>query len=120
MDAFEYPTSIALREVALALPEVSEGTSCVNRAFKVRKKNFLFLGEKEGTIRIMVKLVDSYDDAAGRDDPRVSAGSAGWVTLRFSPDDPLDDELLAAWTCESFRALAPKTVLKAMVANSRA
>ena len=114
MDAFEYPTSIALRAVALGLPEVTEGTSCVNRAFKVRKKNVLFLGEKDGAIRVMVKLVDSFEDATAMDDPRVSAGTAGWVTLRFSPDDPLDEELLAAWTRESFRALAPKTVVKAL------
>ncbi|MCO4774024.1 MAG: hypothetical protein KDA24_28585 [Deltaproteobacteria bacterium] len=41
MDTFDQAISEHLRAAALALPETSGGTSCVNRAFKVRKKNFM-------------------------------------------------------------------------------
>jgi len=96
----------------MALPETGEGTSCVNRAFTVRRKNFLFLGEKEGNIRFMAKLTDSFDAASALEDPRLVVGKFGWVTLNFPPDDPFDRELLEAWLHESFRAIAPRAVLK--------
>ena len=112
METFTHPLCQDLRAAAMALPETVEGSSCVNRAFKVRKKNFLFLGEKDGEIRVMVKLTDSLDAAAAMGDPRVEVGKFGWVTLRFPPDDALDRDLLAGWILESFRALAPKTVLR--------
>ncbi len=114
METFRYPLSQELRAAALALPETSEGTSCVNRAFKVRKKNFLFVGEKEAQIKVMLKLSDSMEEAeelAARD-PRVSLGKFGWLTLLFAPDDALDSALLRGWVVESFRTLAPKTVVK--------
>jgi predicted DNA-binding protein (MmcQ/YjbR family) len=112
MEHFSFPLSEQLRARALALPETGESTSCVNRAFRVRKKNFLFLGEPDGRIRVMVKLVDSLEAARAMQDPRVDVGKTGWVTLRFDPDDALDEELLSAWIHESFRAMAPTTVLK--------
>lgn len=112
MESFAHPFSQSIREIALALPETSEGTSCVNRAFKVRKKNFLFLGEKDGQIKLMLKLVASADEARALADPRVSIGGIGWVTMRFDPEDPLDEALLRRWILESFRANAPKTVAR--------
>jgi hypothetical protein len=112
MEPFAHPISEQLRAVALALPETTEGTSCVNRAFKVRKKNFLFIGEKDGSVRLMLKLAGSLDDAEAMADPRVTVGTHGWTTLCFSPAEPLDTALLAAWVRESYSALAPKAVLK--------
>lgn len=111
METFSHPVSEQLRAFALALPETSEGTSCVNRAFKVRKKNFLFVGEQDDQVRIMVKLTDSAKAADALADPRVDVGKHGWVTLRFAADDALDADLLEAWVLESFGALAPKAVL---------
>ncbi len=115
MDEFATPVCRALRAHALGFPEVSEGTSCVNRAFKVRKKNFLFVGEKDGAVKVMVKLTDSLDAAAALGDPRVDVGKIGWVTLRFAPDDPLPLDLLRGWVTESWRTMAPKTVVRAWV-----
>jgi hypothetical protein len=112
MDSFTQPISEHLRAAALALPETSEGTSCVNRAFKVRKKNFFFLGEKPDSVRLMVKLSTSLQEAAALNDKRVSVGKMGWVTIVFANDDALDQVLLAGWVVESFRTLAPKTVVK--------
>jgi len=112
MEKFTHPISEHLRAIALALPETTEGTSCVNRAFKVRKKNFLFVGEKEGQVRVMLKLSASLEAASRMDDPRVGVGKGGWVTLRFAPDEPLDEGLLSAWVVESFRTLAPRVLVR--------
>ena len=118
MESFEQPICNQLRERALALPETSEGTSCVNRAFKVRKKNFCFLGEKPDSVRLMVKLNASLDEAAALNDPRISVGKMGWVTILFANDDVPDQALLASWIVESFRTLAPKTVVKKLDASA--
>jgi len=112
MDSFTHPISRQLRTIALALPETSEGTSCVNRAFRVRKKNFLFVGERQSSVRIMVKLTTSLEAAEALADPRVVVGKHGWVTINFAVDDALDLEQLTTWAHESFRALAPKAVVK--------
>mgnify|MGYP006424084407 FL=1 len=113
MDDFRFSVSQALRAHALGFPEVSEGTSCVNRAFKVRKKNFVFIGEKEASVRVMVRLSESAAAAAQMGDARIGIGRTGWATLNFPPDDPPDLAMMRTWIDESFRTLAPKTVLKA-------
>lgn len=118
MDSFTQPISEHLRGVAMSLPETSEGTSCVNRAFKVRKKNFLFLGEKPDSVRVMVKLSASLDQAVALADPRITVGSMGWVTIVFANDDVLDQDLLAGWVLESFRTLAPKTLVRTLDASA--
>jgi predicted DNA-binding protein (MmcQ/YjbR family) len=112
-DRFSNGVTERLRRAALALPETTEGTSCVNRAFKIRgKKTFLYLGEKQGQIYMMLRLSPSLAAAAALDDPRVSVGKLGWLTLRFDPDDPFDSAQLSAWITESFRTLAPKTLVR--------
>jgi len=115
-DAFAHAPSASLRAVALRYPETSEGTSCVNRAFKVRKKNFLFVGEKGANIRVMLKLGPSLDDARARsgDDDRIGVGKTGWVTLNFAAASPLPPDLLEQWVDESFRLLAPKSIVKTL------
>ncbi|MEM7132325.1 MAG: MmcQ/YjbR family DNA-binding protein [Chloroflexota bacterium] len=118
MEKFSQPISEHLRSVALALPETSEGTSCVNRAFKVRKKNFLFVGEKDNEVRVMLKLDASLGDVISMNDPRFDVGKTGWVTVKFAPDDVPDESLLSAWVIESFRALGPKTLVKQLDAEA--
>ncbi len=108
VDTFEYAISRRLRAAAMALPEASEGHSCVNRAFRVGKKAFFYLGEKPAHIYAMLKLTDSYESAAEMDDPRVAAGKNGWVTLRFQADDHPDAATMERWVVESYRALVPK------------
>ncbi len=112
MEDFAHSVSGALRQAALSLPETSEGTSCVNRAFKVRKKNFLFVGEKEDQVRVMVRLGPSAEQAAELADPRIEVGNHGWTTIRFAASDAPDTDLLLQWVSESYRLLAPKTLLK--------
>lgn len=115
-DTFAHAVSRHLRALALAFPEVHEGQSCVNRAFKARKKNFLFVGEKGDQIRVMVKLGPSLDAARERAaaDDRVTVGKTGWATLSFPAHDPLPGEVLARWVDESFRLLAAKTLVRTL------
>lgn len=112
MDAFSQPISEQLRAAALALPETTEGTSCVNRAFKVRKKNFLFVGESGDQVRLMLKLGPSLERARALGDPRIDVGKIGWVTIRFAPDEVPDATLLRGWVLESYTVLAPKTLVR--------
>jgi hypothetical protein len=112
MEQFHHAICQSLREAALRLPETSEGTSCVNRAFKVRKKNFLYVGEKGEDVRVMVKLGPSVDKAEALADPRIQVGMHGWTTVRFSASEAPDTELLLEWVLESFRNLAPKALVK--------
>ena len=102
MDEFKHKVLKALRAHALKFDDVTEGTSCVNRAFKKGKKNFLFLGEKTDNCRVMFKLKDSIDEVASMDDPRVGAGKTGWVTVNFAPDDALPLRTLKKWVKESY------------------
>lgn len=114
-EQFTNPVTSALRDHAMGFPETSEGASCVNRAFKVRKKNFLFVGEKaDGSCKVMLKLGPSLDEAAelAGADARFEAGSAGWTTVRFGADDLPEVELLKRWTGESYRLMAPKSLVK--------
>jgi hypothetical protein len=112
-ETFQHALSQRLREVAMAFPETTEGASCVNRAFKAAgKKNFLFLGEKDGRVKVMVKLVDGVPEAeALAADHDITVGKAGWTTGWFDPDGA-PEEALVRWVGESFRLLAPKSLLK--------
>lgn len=92
-ETFRYAISRTIREIALRYPETEEGTSCVNRAFRVGGKNFVFLGEKEGECKLRLK---TFDD--------------GWTLEVFAPDDPPPVAELERWIDESFRLLAPKRV----------
>ncbi len=93
IEPFRYEVSESIRSLAMTFPESSEGTSCVNRAFKTAGKNFVFLGEKEGLCTLRLKL------------------AAGWTKVEFDPDDPPNTGELEAWVTESFELLAPKRVL---------
>ena len=110
-EEFKHATSRRIRDLAMELPETTEGSSCVNRAFKAGGRNFAFLGETEEECRLRLKLDASI--------PRVQAlngslpgafeiGKFGWTMLRFPPDEPPPTKDLEQWITESFQLLAPK------------
>ncbi len=114
-ERFTNPVAAALRDHALTFPETSEGASCVHRAFKVRKKNFLFVGEQDGgACKLMLKLGPSLDEAAelADSDPRFEVGGLGWATVRFEASELPDQALLERWVDESYRLIAPKSLVK--------
>lgn len=103
-----------IRQLALAYPDTVEGVSCNNAAFKVRGKAFVFLGEKPDTYNFRLKLSESLPEAEQLADkqPEVySPGMHGWthVVLPQGKSPPVD--LLKRWIDESFRLLAPKSLL---------
>jgi len=113
-EGFQNEVILALRDQALAFPEVVEGDSCVKRSFKARKKGFLYLGENEKGYNVMVKLGPSLEEAAelaGSQPGDWAVGKGGWTTLKFKPDERPPEGLLERWVEESFRLQAPKTLL---------
>jgi predicted DNA-binding protein (MmcQ/YjbR family) len=103
---------------ALDLPEAWEDSPWDHAVAKVRKKVFLFTGEAgEGLApRITVKLPESGDHAlslAQAEPAGYGLGRSGWVSIQLAPGvglPPLD--VLIDWVEESYRAVAPKTLVK--------
>jgi predicted DNA-binding protein (MmcQ/YjbR family) len=106
----------ALRTYALSLPGAVEEFPWGDRVVKVNKKIFVFLGRAEdGPFGMSVKLPVSGEAALGLPYATPTAyglGKAGWVSLRFSPGDRPDVAPLRRYIEESYRAVAPKKLLK--------
>ncbi len=107
-----------LRLYALTFPESHEDRPWDHIAIKVRKKAFVFLsGEDlhEGRLGMTVKLPVSHEmvltlpymEPAG-----YGLGRSGWVTMRLGAKDPVDLEMFKGWIGQSYRAVAPKTLVK--------
>ena len=107
----------AIRELALGYPEATEDHPWGETAIKVNGKVFLFLGISEihgGSFS--VKLPQSRDiamDLPFAEPTHYGLGKHGWVTVKFGQGDvPLD--LIKAWVDESYRAIAPKKLVKTL------
>lgn len=101
------PTEL-IREKAAAFPEVAKGTSCNQSSFKTSKKSFLYIGPgpKGKGFKAMFKLKESMPEAKGlvsQNPKRFEVGSTGWVTARFTTEDPLPRNLWEKWLEESYR-----------------
>ena len=105
-----------LRDVALGYPDAEEAHPWGETVVKVRKKVFVFLGMPDGAdIGLSVKLPHTAPMALllpFAEPTGYGLGKAGWVTARFPAKTNLPMELLRAWIDESYRAVAPKTLLK--------
>lgn len=113
-EAFEFAASERLRTQALELPEVEEGSSCVNRAFKAAGKNFAFVGERRGDCTLRLKLSDALPEVerlAETQPERFQVGTGGWTLVVFPPDDPPGPDQTERWITESYRLLAPKRLV---------
>ncbi|MCA9242341.1 MAG: MmcQ/YjbR family DNA-binding protein [Phycisphaerales bacterium] len=101
--------SEVLREAARAYADVDEGMSCSQTSFKVRGKAFLFVGEQGGRFKAMFKLDDSLDQAESlaADAPKdVQVGKNGWVTARFTTEQPMAARVWKKWLKESYALAA--------------
>lgn len=111
-----HPAPIAaLRALALALPDVTEGVSCAGTsiekmAFQSRKKTFLHLGTSRGMMSAMLKLRAHLGEASAlataRPD-RYKVGSSAWVTATLPLDEPLPEHF-DAWLRESYQLQVEK------------
>jgi predicted DNA-binding protein (MmcQ/YjbR family) len=116
-------TVAAVREFALGLPGAWEDFPWEDdRTAKVGKKVFAFLGwaEPRADQGISLKLPESAEQALtlGCCEPTgYGLGRANWVTIRLGATDcpPLD--VLLDWVEESYRAIAPKTLVRELDAR---
>ena len=105
----------ALRAFALAYPGAREEFPWGERVAKVGKKVFVFMGMADGDeLGLSVKLPASAEMALllpFAEPTGYGLGKSGWVSARFGPKDDPPLPLLRAWIDESYRAIAPRTLV---------
>ena len=101
--------TMPLRAAAGKFAGVDEGTACTQASFKVGKKSFLFVGPQGGRFKAMFKLTASTAEAVAlskKEPDRYEVGSTGWVTARFSAEQPMPKKVWQKWLTESYEAAA--------------
>ena len=107
-----------IRSFALGLPEAWEDHPWGESVAKVGKKVFAFMGMGETadeTAHFTVKLPDSHEEALSlpfSETPGYGLDRGHWVTIHAPADAPL--EMLTAWVEESYRAVAPRTLVRVL------
>ena len=106
-----------LAAFAVTLPGAVEDFPWGDRAMKVNKKVFVFLGTHEGGLAMSTKLPRSAAIALTlpfASPTRYGLGKSGWVTAQFDANEKPPVDFLCAWIEESYRAIAPKKLLQAL------
>jgi predicted DNA-binding protein (MmcQ/YjbR family) len=109
------PLFDAVRTFALALPEAWEDHPWGDTVAKVGKKIFVFLGDEapaDGGCWLGVKLPESKELVLAMSFAKsmgYGLDRGGWVGIQAPPDTPL--EMLLTWVEESYRAVAPRTLV---------
>ncbi|MDP6447416.1 MAG: hypothetical protein QF805_26700, partial [Pirellulaceae bacterium] len=83
------PTQV-LREFALQLPEAEEGDSCNKSAFRARNKAFLYIGGKDRSFNLMLRLDDSLpvaEECESNSPGNYTVGKGGWTKVAHKFDD---------------------------------
>jgi predicted DNA-binding protein (MmcQ/YjbR family) len=104
-----------LREFALAYPEATEQFPWGERAIKVCDKTFLFMRADGNGLGLSTKLPESRDFALTHTfaaSTGYGLGKAGWVSASFPRGTRPPISLLCEWIDESYRAIAPKRLVK--------
>lgn len=103
-----------LREFALSLPGAVEEHPWGEDVVKVRGKIFVFLGTAaSATQRMTVKLDESHAHALsieGAEPTGYGLGPSGWVTVPLRAEG-VGIDLLRDWVEESYRIVAPRTLV---------
>lgn len=106
----------AILRHALSLPGTHEDHPWGEVVAKVKGKVFVFFGRRaEPVLRFSVKLPTSGERWLDQEFAEPSAygmGPHGWVTFTFDTGNVLAARELEALVEESYRAVAPKTLLK--------
>lgn len=109
---------------ALSLPGAWEDHPWGERVAKAGKKVFLFFGHDHRAgeeLTLAVKLPSSSIAALDRPECEPTGyglGKSGWVTAKYRRGDTPPLELLESWIVESYRATAPKTLVKQLDGGS--
>ena len=100
-----------VRQIALSLPEATEGIVCQRAAFEAGNKRFLFLEAKSDSCLLMLKLQDLLAEAnrlAAKFPDCYQVGATGWVTAIFTRAIGPPPGLLKRWVDESYQLLVPR------------
>jgi predicted DNA-binding protein (MmcQ/YjbR family) len=103
-----------LRAAALAYPDAREEFPWGESAFKVKGKVFLFFGADAKELGLSVKIPRSAMAALMMPfafPTPYNLGKSGWVSAKFGARDKVPVELLLSWIDESYREIAPKTLV---------
>ena len=111
-----------LRQHALQYPEVHEDYPWGELAIKVKGKAFIFMRAEADLVSLSVKLPQSRDmanDLPFAEPTHYGLGKHGWVTAKITAKEAGETlEMLKAWIDESFRAVAPKSIVKKLAPSS--
>jgi predicted DNA-binding protein (MmcQ/YjbR family) len=108
----------AMRDRALAYPETEEAFPWGERAIKVKGKTFLFMRLGDTELSFSVKLPNTGVQALAlpfAEPTEYGLGKSGWVTVRLAKVTKALTEQCMLWIDESFRAVAPKRALAALI-----
>jgi predicted DNA-binding protein (MmcQ/YjbR family) len=106
---------VVLRNFALTFPDAHEDFPWGHVAVKIGKKAFVFISSEGGETSMSAKLPHSKADALQNPFAKPTEyglGKHGWVTFTFPTGAKLPSGLLQDAITESFRAIAPRTVVK--------
>jgi predicted DNA-binding protein (MmcQ/YjbR family) len=104
-----------LRTYALSFPESNEEFPWGESAFKVKGKVFLFMRAHEEGVGLSVKLPQSNAAALDKGFAQPTGyglGKSGWVSCTFEGGERVPIDIIKPWILESWRAVAPKTLVK--------
>lgn len=102
---------------AMSYPQAHEDHPWGERVVKVKAKVFVFFGRPGDGLHMTVKLPDSGAIALAL--PFVAPtgyglGKAGWVSATFGPRDRPPVDVLKRWIDESYRVVAPRSLVAAL------
>jgi predicted DNA-binding protein (MmcQ/YjbR family) len=106
-----------LRACALGYPEAHEDFPWGERVIKVRGKIFCFLWTNAASLGFTAKLPASHEFALlleGCEPTGYGLGRSGWVTCHLRDGAAADVDMLKGWIDESYRAIAPKTLVRSL------
>lgn len=107
----------ALRKHALAYPEAYEEFPWGERVIKVNKRIFVSLHGDRETLRVIIKLPQSYGAALLAPFAKPTGyglGKSGWVTATFQQGEHPPFDVLKSWIDESYRAIAPRRLVRGL------
>ena len=111
----------SLRVFALGFPGAREEFPWGERVIKVGKKVFVFLGMADGAeLGLSVKLPASAPMALllpFAEPTGYGLGKSGWVSAHFAASETPPLGMLREWIDESYRAVAPKTLVAKLSAD---
>jgi len=106
-----------LRDYAMSYPEAHEDHPWGHIAVKVKGKAFVFLGGEKGPseLSLTAKLPQSRDmavDLPFAEPTGYGLGKSGWVTFSPAEEEIPSLDQLKDWVEESYRAQAPRRLVK--------